>query len=209
MIDTININKATKKQLEQIPGIGPTLAQRIIEAREKKSTSGRGDFIKDDLFAVKGLNKKKINKICEYVVFESIKTQKLEPASKPSAAAVRKIAIAVSLFCHILSPLLFLMALYFAYEYVHLGYAVLTYILCAYLWGVARQKTGMLSFLFSLIAAGLYAGTLNPIVLLCCAPAIVIVAKIEPRANIFAHDSIFAYNFKKERRDNKQINIHN
>jgi 5'-nucleotidase len=47
----LNVNKATQKELEALPGIGPTLAKRIIEWRETK-----GPFQKvEDLLQVSGI----------------------------------------------------------------------------------------------------------------------------------------------------------
>ncbi|MCX7845154.1 MAG: helix-hairpin-helix domain-containing protein [Dictyoglomaceae bacterium] len=59
----ININFATEKELESLPGIGPSLAKRIIEYREQK-----GPF-KDlkDLEKVKGIGEKKIEQIKDLI----------------------------------------------------------------------------------------------------------------------------------------------
>lgn len=51
----LNINTATKNQLEVLPGIGPTLAQRIIDARPFRS--------KSDLLKVKGIGPKRYDMI--------------------------------------------------------------------------------------------------------------------------------------------------
>lgn len=64
--NTININKASAQDLEKLPGIGKIIAQRIIDYREQ-----HGSFTKiDDLEKVKGLGKKKINRIKNQVVFK-------------------------------------------------------------------------------------------------------------------------------------------
>jgi len=55
----ININTATVKELTKVKGIGKTIAQRIIEYREKN-----GSFSKiEDLTKVKGIGKGKFEKI--------------------------------------------------------------------------------------------------------------------------------------------------
>jgi len=52
--DPINVNTATTAQLETLPGIGPAMAKRIVEHREKN-----GPFAKlEDLMQVKGIGEK-------------------------------------------------------------------------------------------------------------------------------------------------------
>ena len=68
---TVDINTATREQLESIPGIGPVLAERIFVYREL-----RGKFQKfDDLCQVKGIGPKKLNKISKYLIIEKNKPQ--------------------------------------------------------------------------------------------------------------------------------------
>lgn len=52
---TVNINTATEEQLENIPGVGPVLAQRIIAARPFKSA--------DDLGKVRGIGDARYQKL--------------------------------------------------------------------------------------------------------------------------------------------------
>ena len=54
----ININTATSQELQTLPGIGPAMAQRIIEHRQ---TSG-GFSTVDDLTNVKGIGEKTLEK---------------------------------------------------------------------------------------------------------------------------------------------------
>jgi competence protein ComEA len=59
----LDINSATQSQLEQLPGIGPALAQRIVEYRTQK-----GRFTRvEDLDAVKGIGPKLLEKIRPHV----------------------------------------------------------------------------------------------------------------------------------------------
>ena len=55
----ININTATSQELQTLRGIGPAMAQRIIEYRQ---TSGRFSTV-DDLTNVKGIGEKTLEKI--------------------------------------------------------------------------------------------------------------------------------------------------
>jgi competence protein ComEA len=60
----INLNTATAEQLEAIPGIGPVLAQRIIEYRQ---THGRFQSV-DELREVRGIGPKRLENMRPYVV---------------------------------------------------------------------------------------------------------------------------------------------
>ena len=51
----INLNTATIKELDRLPGVGPVLAQRIVEFREK-----RGGFRRiEELLAVPGISEQR------------------------------------------------------------------------------------------------------------------------------------------------------
>ena len=51
----INLNTATIRQLDQLPGVGPVLANRIVEFREK-----RGGFRRiEELLAVPGISEQR------------------------------------------------------------------------------------------------------------------------------------------------------
>ena len=62
-VQLININIATQRELVKLPGIGWSLANRIIELREKK-----GSFSKiEELLEVKGIGMKTLKKIKPYI----------------------------------------------------------------------------------------------------------------------------------------------
>lgn len=59
----VDINAATEKQLSSLPGIGPQMAKRIIEARPFKSVQ--------ELKRVKGIGDKKFERLKSHVVCEA------------------------------------------------------------------------------------------------------------------------------------------
>jgi comEA protein len=62
----ININKADEKELTKLPGIGPSLARRILDHR---AVSGRFRSL-EQLMEVKGIGSKKFGKIKPYIRLE-------------------------------------------------------------------------------------------------------------------------------------------
>ena len=63
----VDINHATSKELEVLPGIGPVLAQRIIEERSRV-----GKFSSpEDLLKVSGIGQKKLAKIRDKIKIEN------------------------------------------------------------------------------------------------------------------------------------------
>jgi competence ComEA-like helix-hairpin-helix protein len=60
----IDINLANAKELQELPGVGPVTAQRIIDMRQK---SGRFKRV-EDLLAVRGISQKKLDAMRPYVI---------------------------------------------------------------------------------------------------------------------------------------------
>lgn len=59
----MNINTANQSELDELPGIGPSIAERIIEYREE-----HGNFEKiEDLQNVKGIGEAKYSEIKDHV----------------------------------------------------------------------------------------------------------------------------------------------
>jgi competence ComEA-like helix-hairpin-helix protein len=60
----VNINLATAAELEQVPGIGPATAEKILQMRKSY-----GAFKSvDDLLAVRGIGRKRLDKMRKYLV---------------------------------------------------------------------------------------------------------------------------------------------
>ncbi|SCG83709.1 ComE operon protein 1 [Proteiniborus sp. DW1] len=59
----INVNTATKEELQGLPGIGPVIAERIIEYRQSHKFSNI-----DDLKKVSGIGDKKLDAIKEFII---------------------------------------------------------------------------------------------------------------------------------------------
>lgn len=62
VVQSVRINSASVSELQQLPGIGPALAQRIVETRK----GGRFTSA-DDLLRVPGIGKAKLAKLRDYV----------------------------------------------------------------------------------------------------------------------------------------------
>jgi len=83
--DKININTVSKKSLEAIKGIGPTLAGRIVQYREE-----HGPFERvEDIVSVKGVSKKLLEKIVLQITAVSSKTPKIPKLPLQSNKHVR------------------------------------------------------------------------------------------------------------------------
>jgi competence ComEA-like helix-hairpin-helix protein len=78
----IDLNLANVKELQELPGVGPVTAQRIIDLREKS-----GHFHRvEDLLAVRGISQKKLDAMRPYVTV-SAPPSATPPAPKSSPPA--------------------------------------------------------------------------------------------------------------------------
>ena len=60
---SVDLNTATSEQLQQVPGIGPSTANAIVNFRQKS-----GPFKKiEDLLAIKGISKARLEKMRPYL----------------------------------------------------------------------------------------------------------------------------------------------
>jgi len=59
----LDLNRATSAELQKLPGIGPTLAQRIVDARQRQG----GFASPEDLRRVPGIGEKKFDAIRDLV----------------------------------------------------------------------------------------------------------------------------------------------
>ncbi|HWY05491.1 MAG TPA: helix-hairpin-helix domain-containing protein [Candidatus Acidoferrales bacterium] len=77
----INLNTASATDLQQVPGIGPSTAQKILDTRKSY-----GAFkTVDDLLAIKGIGPKKLDKMRKYLTVG--KPPATKQSSSPQTAA--------------------------------------------------------------------------------------------------------------------------
>lgn len=63
----LDINRASAAELELLPGVGPSLAQRLVEARTRQGNFRTGE----ELRKVKGVGAKTLAKLLPYLKFDS------------------------------------------------------------------------------------------------------------------------------------------
>ena len=85
----ININTATSDELQQVPGIGPVTADKILQMRKSY-----GAFKSvDDLLSIRGIGKKRLEKMRKYLTVSKVTGAGKSPAAtksqpqSPAAAA--------------------------------------------------------------------------------------------------------------------------
>jgi competence ComEA-like helix-hairpin-helix protein len=81
----IDLNLANAKELQELPGVGPVTAQRIIDMRQK---SGRFKRV-EDLLAIRGISQKKLDALRPYVTVSAPPSPAL-PAQKTAAPPAKK-----------------------------------------------------------------------------------------------------------------------
>jgi len=80
----VNLNTATSEDLQQVPGIGPATADKILQMRKSY-----GAFKSvDDLLAIRGLGPKRLEKMRKYLtVGKPAASKSPQPTTKPTASA--------------------------------------------------------------------------------------------------------------------------
>jgi competence ComEA-like helix-hairpin-helix protein len=77
----INLNTATADQLEEVPGIGPATAPKILDTRKSY-----GAFKSvDDLLSIKGIGQKRLDKMRKYLTVETTHAEHHTTPPTPSA----------------------------------------------------------------------------------------------------------------------------
>jgi len=78
----VNLNTASAAELQQVPGIGPATADKILQARKSY-----GSFKSvDDLQAIKGIGPKKLEKMRKYLTVDKTPQNK-KPATQAALPA--------------------------------------------------------------------------------------------------------------------------
>jgi comEA protein len=80
----INLNSATSEELQEVPGIGPATADKILQMRKSY-----GAFKSvDDLVAIRGIGKKRLDKMRKYLTVgkSAVAGKSVRPASCAACA---------------------------------------------------------------------------------------------------------------------------
>jgi len=82
-LQPVNLNTATALELQQVPGIGPSAADKILKMRKSY-----GAFKSvDDLRAIKGIGPKRMEKMRKYII-----VGKTVPPKKPADSGAKSLA---------------------------------------------------------------------------------------------------------------------
>jgi len=82
----IDLNVATVKELEELPGVGPTTAKAIVDFRTR---SGRFHRV-NDLLVIRGISEAKLAKIRPYVTIGPPSPSKIKQPSQPKPDATTR-----------------------------------------------------------------------------------------------------------------------
>ncbi len=82
----VNLNTATSEELQQVPGIGPATAGKILQMRK---TYGPFKSV-DDLLAIRGLGPKRLEKMRKYLTVGRAAAPKTAPPAAKPAPPVEK-----------------------------------------------------------------------------------------------------------------------
>jgi competence ComEA-like helix-hairpin-helix protein len=82
----VNLNSGTSEQLQQVPGIGPATAGKILQMRK---TYGPFKSV-DDLLAICGLGAKRLEKMRRYLTVGKSAASKSTPSTAKSPPAAEK-----------------------------------------------------------------------------------------------------------------------
>jgi len=82
----ININTANFEELQQVPGIGPATAEKILQMRKSYGTFKSVD----DLLSIKGIGKKRLEKMRKYLTVSKSAASNKVPRPPASVSAPKK-----------------------------------------------------------------------------------------------------------------------
>jgi competence ComEA-like helix-hairpin-helix protein len=81
----INLNTANSEELQQVPGIGPATADKILKMRKSY-----GPFKSvDDLLAIRGLGPKRLDKMRKYLTVGKSTAAKTAPSGPPAPPVLK------------------------------------------------------------------------------------------------------------------------
>ena len=82
----VNLNTANSEQLQEVPGIGPATADKILQARKSYGTFKSVD----DLEAIKGIGPKRLDKMRRYLTVNAPAPGQNKKAATDAAAPEKK-----------------------------------------------------------------------------------------------------------------------
>jgi len=82
-VHPVNLNTASSVELQQVPGIGPSTADKILQARK---SYGKFKSV-NDLEAIRGIGPKKLDKMKKYLTVGTPTLAPKKPATQANATA--------------------------------------------------------------------------------------------------------------------------